>query len=113
MPPSKEAQAALAAAVDGWFKNFAGTSALDVARDLPLEHSLVMRLFEELAETGHGSINADVTLYQVSFDPENIAAGFKHEPVVTHIFFPSKQALREAFYSSSLNRPGFHGGWLV
>ena len=102
MPPSKEAQAALASTVNGWFKNFAGTSALDVARDLSLDHALVMRLFEELAKTGHGSINADVTLYQVSFDPENIAAGIKHEPVVTHIFFPSKQVLRDAFYSSSL-----------
>ena len=46
MPPSKEAQAALASAVDGWFKNFAGTSALDIARNLSLDHSLVMRLFE-------------------------------------------------------------------
>lgn len=99
---SKEARAALASTVNGWFKNFVGTSALDVARDLSLDHSLVMRLFEELAETRHGSINADVTLYQVSFDPENIAADFKHEPVVTHIFFPSKQALRDAFYSSGL-----------
>ncbi|MEQ1742273.1 MAG: hypothetical protein ABL869_07240 [Candidatus Nitrotoga sp.] len=102
MPPTKEAKAALASSVNGWFKNFGGTSALDVARDLSLDHSLVMRLFEELAKAGHGSINADVTLYQVSFDPENIAAGFKHEPVVTHIFFPSKQVLHDAFYSSDL-----------
>ena len=102
MPPTKEAKAALASSVNGWFKNFGGTSALDVARYLSLDHSLVMRLFEELAKAGHGSINADVTLYQVSFDPENIAAGFKHEPVVTHIFFPSKQALHDAFYSSDL-----------
>ena len=102
MPTSKEAHAALASAVGGWFKNFTGTSALDIARDLSFDHSLVMRLFEELAETGHGSINADVTLHQLSFDLENIAAGFKSEPVVTHIFFPSKQALRDAFYSSSL-----------
>ena len=102
MPLSKEAQAALASAVDGWFKNFGGTSALNVARDLSLDHSLVMQLFEKLAKTGYGSLNANVTLYQFSFDPENIAAGFKHEPVETHIFFPSKQALRDAFYSSSL-----------
>jgi hypothetical protein len=61
-----------------------------------------MKLFEELAKAGYGSINANVTLHQLSFDPENIAAGFKHEPVVTHIFFPSKQALHDAFYSSSL-----------
>jgi hypothetical protein len=102
MPPSKEAHAVLESAVNGWFKNFAGTSALDVARDLSLDHSLVMRLFEELAKTGHGSINADVTLYQVSFDPENITAGLDHEPVETHIFFPSKPALSDAFYLSSL-----------
>lgn len=102
MPPNKEAQAALASAVNGWFNNFAGTSALDVASDLSLDHSFVMRIFEELASTGYGSINAHVTLYQVSFDPGNIAAGFKQEPVVTHIFFPSKQALRDAFYSSGL-----------
>jgi hypothetical protein len=102
MSPIKEAQAVLASTVSSWFRNPAGTSALDVARDLSLDHSLVMRAFEDLVKTGHGSINADVTLYQVSFDPENIAAGFKHEPVATHIFFPSKQALRDAFYSSDL-----------
>ena len=102
MPLSTEAQAALASTVDGWFKNFAGTSALDVARELSLDHAHVMKLFEELAKAGYGSINANVTLYQLSFDLENIAAGFKHEPVVTHIFFPSKQALHDAFYSSSL-----------
>lgn len=102
MQLTKEAKAALASSVNGWFKNFGGTSALDVARDLSLDHSLVMQLFEELVKTGHGSINANVTLYQLSFDPENIAAGFKHEPVVTHIFFPSKQALHDAFYSSDL-----------
>lgn len=102
MPPTKETQAALASAVDGWFKNFGGTSALDVARDLSLDHSVVMRLFEKLVKSGHGSINADVTLYQASFDTENIAAGFKLEPVVTHIFFPAKQELRDAFYASSL-----------
>lgn len=99
---SKEAQAALASTVNNWFKNFAGTSALDVARDLSIDHSVAMRLFEELAETRHGTINADVTLYLVTFDPENIEDDFKPEPVVTHIFFPSKPALRDAFYSSGL-----------
>lgn len=102
MPPSKEAKAALASSVASWFKNFGGTSALDVARDLSLDHSLVMRLFEDLAKTGHGSIKVGVTLYQVIFDPENIAAGSKVEPVVTHIFFPSRKALHDAFYSSDL-----------
>lgn len=102
MPPSKEAQTALASAVSGWFKNFVGTSALDVARDLSLDHSLVMQLFEELATAGYGTINANVTLYQLSFDLKNIVEDSKLEPVVTHIFFPSKQALRDSFYSTSL-----------
>jgi hypothetical protein len=102
MPLNKEAQDTLRAAVNGWFKNFAGTSALDVARDLSLDHAVVMQLFEHLATAGYGSLNKDVRLYQMSFDPENISAGFKNEVVVTHIFFPSKQVLRNAFYSSDL-----------
>lgn len=100
MALSKEVQDVLTCTVSGWFSNFAGTSALDVARDLSLDHPSIMRMYEQLAETGYGTLNRDVQLYQVSFDPENIAAGFKHEPVVTHIFFPSKQALRDGFYSS-------------
>lgn len=102
MPLSKLAEDVLASTVYRWFRNFTGTSALDVASDLSLDHALVKQAFEVLVEAGHGSMNSNVTLYQVSFDPENIAAGFKHEPVVTHIFFPSKQALHEAFYSSDL-----------
>lgn len=102
MPMSKEAQDALNSAINGWFKNFAGTSALDVARDLSVDHARVMQLFEDLVTAGYGSINANVRLYLVSFNPENINAGLKHAPVVTHIFFPSQQALRDAFYASDL-----------
>lgn len=102
MPLNKEAQDTLGATVSSWFKNFAGTSALDVGRDLSLDHAAVMRLFEHLATTGYGSLNRDVQLCQVSFGPENISTGIKLEPVVTHIFFPSKQALRDAFFSSDL-----------
>lgn len=94
----------LQSAIAGWFENFAGTSALSVARDLALDHTLVMRTFEQLAVAGDGSMNRDVTLYEVSFDPKNIAAEIKHRPVVTHIFFPSKQVLQEAFYASVLPR---------
>ena len=104
MSLSKLAEDVLSSTVTVWFRKFAGTSAIDVARDLSLDHALVMQTLEELATMGHGSMNRNVQLYQVSFDPENVAAGFKHEPVVTHIFFPSKQALREAFYSSDLPR---------
>ena len=47
-------------------------------------------------------MNRNVLLYQIIFNQEDIAAGVKHGPVVTHIFFPSKQVLSEAFYSSNL-----------
>jgi len=104
MTLSKVAAEVLASTVAGWFRNFGGTSALDVARDLSLDHALIMQTFEQLETTGYGSLNRDVQLFQVSFDLENIAAGFKHEPISTHIFFPSAQALHEAFYSSDLSR---------
>lgn len=106
MPLSATAKDVLASTVSSWFQSFGGTSALDVARALSLDHDLVMRTFEALVATNHGSMNQNVVLCQVSFDPEDIAAGFNYEPVVTHIFFPSKQALREAFYSSDLAQRG-------
>lgn len=102
MSLNKIAADVLTSTVAGWFKNSCGISALDVARDLSLDHAVVMRTLEQLVSTGHGSMNKDVQLCQLSFDTENISAGFKHEPVVTHIFFPSKQVLRDAFYSSQM-----------
>lgn len=102
MSLSKEAEQSLAAAVSGWFKNFAGTSALDVARNLSINHTEVMRIFEHLADADYGSLNRSVQLCQMSFDPNDISSGFKYETVTTHIFFPSKGALREAFFTSEL-----------
>lgn len=103
---STESNQALAATVSGWFQTFAGTSALDVARDLSIDHAAVMQIFEQLADAGHGSLNKSVQLYQVSFDPDNVAAGLKHEPVTTHIFFPSKETLRKAFFASDRPQQG-------
>jgi hypothetical protein len=102
MSLSKEAEKALAATVSGWFKNFAGTSALDVARDISIDHTEAMRIFEQLADADYGSLNRSVLLYQVSFDPDDISSGFKYEPVTTHIFFPSKETLRKEFFASEL-----------
>jgi hypothetical protein len=98
LPP--DSARVLASTVEGWFENFAGTSALDVARQLDLEHEVVLAIFEQLVATGHGTMNADVTLLQLSFNPEKPDAGLKQEEVTTHIFFPSKAALRRAFYAS-------------
>lgn len=93
MSLSKEAEQSLAAAVSGWFKNFAGTSALDVASDLSINHTEVMRIFEQLADADYGSLNKSVQLCPMSFDPNDISSGFKYETVTTHIFFPSKEIL--------------------
>lgn len=102
----KLGEAVLQSTIAAWFRNFVGTSALDVARDLSLDHALIKQAFEQLAAAGDGSMNRDVTLYELSFDPKNIAAEITHRPVVTHIFFPSKQVLQEAFYVSDLSRKG-------
>lgn len=106
MSINRKAEQSLAATVSGWFKNFAGTSALDVARNLSIDHAEVMQIFEQLADGGYGSLNRSVQLYQVSFDPKDIAVGFKHEPVTTHIFFPSKETLRKAFFASEKPQQG-------
>lgn len=92
----------LSFAISNWFKTFAGTSALDIASSQSLEHNEVLRLIEELCEAGYGTLNRGVKLVQLSFDPQDIGKKFKHEPVTTHIFFPSKTSLREAFFASDL-----------
>lgn len=47
-------------------------------------------------------MNANVELNEVSFDLTDPAAGFKFKPITTHIFFPSGDALRKAYYASDL-----------
>jgi hypothetical protein len=100
MSLTAELQRVLDATVEGWFRNFAGTTALDVARELDVDHDMTMRLFEELESLGFGSLNRDAGFVQMSFDPENPSAGFKQEPITTHVFFPSKEILRKAFFES-------------
>lgn len=94
----------MAFAISNWFKTFAGTSALDIAYGQSLEHDEVLGLIEELCEAGYGTLNRDVELVQLSFGPQNIEEGFKYEYVTTHIFFPSKNSLQEAFFASDLRR---------
>jgi hypothetical protein len=99
---TEEHQQVLSVTIKGWFRTFGGTSALDIATQLSLEHSAVLRLTEQLCDAGYGTLNRDVKLIQISFDPENIGKGFKHTPVTTHFFFPSKRSLEEAFFASDL-----------
>lgn len=102
MSLSSEQGRVLAATIVKYFQSFGGTSALDVARSLSIGHGAVMEVFEELCGQGYGKMNSNVELNQVSFDPANPAAGFKFEPITTHIFFPSAEALRKAYYASDL-----------
>jgi hypothetical protein len=55
-----------------------------------------------LETAGYGSLKRSVQLYQVRFDPDNVAEKLEYEPVVTHIFFPSKEILWKAFFASDL-----------
>ena len=107
MSLSKEAEEALAATISGWFRSFAGTSAIDISQKLSIEHVEVMRLFEELERLGYGSMNANVQLNQVILDLNNPSDGLRFEPITTHIFFPSMDALHKAFYESDFPKQQF------
>lgn len=102
MTPSPDQGRVLAATIEWYFESFTGTSALDIARSFSIDHGAAMKVFEELCGQGLGKMNANVELNEVSFDPTDPAAGFKFKPVTTHIFFPSADALREAYYASDL-----------
>lgn len=92
----------LTISADSWFKNPAGITAIDLARKLNQQHEAVRRAVEELAETGYGSLNRDAEFVQLSIDPENPGKGFTQEPIRTHVFFPAKKVLSEAYYKSDL-----------
>lgn len=101
MSLAPDLQTVLDVTVEGWFRNFSGTAAIDVARKLDLDHIKTMRMFEELELLGHGSLNRGAEFVQLSFDPENPSAGFKEEPITTHVFFPSREVLNKAFFASA------------
>ncbi|MBJ6752824.1 hypothetical protein [Geomonas anaerohicana] len=101
MSLSKDAKETLAATIADWFRKFTGSTAIDVSQKLSIEHAEVMRLFEELERLGYGSMNANVELSQVILDLNMPSDGLRFEPITTHIFFPSKDALHKAFYESN------------
>ncbi len=85
-----------------WFANHGGASASQIAEALSVSHEEALKVVEELVQLGHGTLNRDITLVELSFDPANPGNGFTQRPFTTHIFFPSKGALRQAFYASRL-----------
>lgn len=102
MSLSKDAEKVLEATISGWFRNIAGTSALDVARSLSMDHADVMRIYEDLAELGCGSLNRSVELGQASLNLDDVAAGLKFSSITTHMFFPSKAVLNRAYFDSDM-----------
>ena len=85
-----------------WFANHGGASASTIAEKLSVSHEQALAAVEELAHLGYGTLNRDVKLVALSFDPANPSGGFTQRPFTTHIFFPSRGALRRAFYASEL-----------
>lgn len=94
----------LAESAARWFKNPAGITASELASKLNFAHEDVYEAVEILCNSGFGTLNRDAEFTQLSFDPENPHNGFTYTPIKTHVFFPSKQVLAEAFFSSDLPR---------
>lgn len=87
-----------------WFKNPAGITASDLARKFGISNEEACKEVELLCEAGYGKMNRDAEFTELSFDTENPQAGFTYTPLKTHVFFPSKQVLADAFYGSGLPR---------
>ena len=87
-----------------WNRSFGGTSALDICDKISASNEEVMKEMENLCESGKGTINANVELYQIRIDPDNPKLEIPSESTTTHVFFPSKELLEENFYSSCLVR---------
>lgn len=87
-------------AIKQWSDRFTGISALDIAEKLKITNAEAMSVMEELCQKGNGTLNANVTLYQINlnFDKKTKKAKVSDpEPVETHIFFPSKSLLKRHY----------------
>lgn len=87
-----------------WHDRFTGISALDIAEKLDISHDETLRYLEELKKEKKGTLNENVTLYQISLDLSDKNSDFKlpePKPVITHIYFPSKSIL-ETYFQNNL-----------
>lgn len=93
-------------AVKNWNESFSGSSALGIAKKLKLSNADIMKSMEELCKQNKGTINANVTLYEVriSIDKKTKKAKvLDPTPVQTHIFFPAKTVLQD-YYKRNLKK---------
>lgn len=99
-------------AVKQWNKNLGGISALFIAEDISVSHQEVLECFNTLSAEGKGTLRENVTLDQFSIKYDGNSYGDMKEEgeVLTTIFFPSKQILKQQFemenknYGTFLNR---------
>jgi hypothetical protein len=90
-------------ALSHWNEKFVGISALDIADKLKISHKETLKYLEELKDENKGTLNENVTLYQISLDLNNNDDNFKlpePKPVTTHIFFLSKDILNNYFQNN-------------
>ena len=99
MITGNRAKNVVAYAIDEWKKTFAGTSGLAIAAAMSMPHDEVLLILESLADEGKGTLNRNVELYEFTL---NFTSQSNLEKRSTHIFLPSKEVLREAFYQSDL-----------
>ena len=92
----------LAESTARWFKDPAGITASELASKLDLPHEDVYGAVEALSDAGYGTLNRDAEFTQLSIDTENPQNDFTHTSIKTHVFFPSRQILTEAFFNSNL-----------
>jgi hypothetical protein len=85
-------------AIKHWNERFTGISSLDIARELKISNVEAMKFMENLSRGGEGTLNANVTLYEVKLNfnkKTKTVEAPDPEPVQTHIFFPSKSVLQK------------------
>lgn len=87
-----------------WFDNPAGISALDLAEHLQITNEAAMRIFESFQNLGYGSLNRNVKLCTMSFDPRNIQESPEFKDQITHMFFPSQRVLASYYEKLGLLR---------
>ena len=102
MITANRAKEVIAYAIGQWRKTFAGTSGLAIAAAMSIPHDEVLLILESLANEGKGTLNRNVELCEFTL---SISSQSRNpEKRSTHIFFPSKEVLHDAFYQSDLPR---------
>ena len=87
-----------------WFDNPAGIDALDLAKHFQITNEAAMRIFESLNELEYGTLNRNVKLGVVHFDPKNVSKSLNFKEEITHIFFPSSKVLATYYEKLGLLR---------